>query len=120
VLAQALFPVAFVVVVLAQRGGLAVVMIAAGMFLFGFAVGLGSPIELTYRQSVTPDRLQGRMNTTIRSLNWGMYTIGGPLGGVLADRIGYRQTLWLGIAGVAAMAVWLGLSRVRRLSLAAD
>ncbi|HEY0806654.1 MAG TPA: MFS transporter [Pseudonocardiaceae bacterium] len=117
VLAQVLFPVAFVLVVLSPRGGLAVVMIAAGMFLFGLAVGLGSPIELTYRQSVTPDRLQGRMNATIRSFNRGMYTIGGPVGGVLADSIGYRQTLWLGIAGVAAMAVWLGCSRFRRITL---
>lgn len=120
VLAQALFPVAFVLVVLSPRGGPAVVMIAAGMSLFGLAVGLGSPIEQTYRQSVTPDRLQGRMVATMRSFNWGMFTIGGPVGGVLADRIGYRQTLWLGIAGVAAMAMWLGLSRFRTISLPDD
>jgi predicted MFS family arabinose efflux permease len=117
VLAQALFPVAFVLVVLSPRGGLAVVMIAAGMSLFGLAVGLGSPIEQTYRQSVTPDRLQGRTIATMRSFNWGMIAIGAPIGGVLADWIGYRQTLWLGIAGVAAMAVWLGCSRFRRITL---
>jgi MFS family permease len=80
--------------------------------------GLGSPIELTYRQQVTPDHLQGRMNSTIRSFNWGMYGLGAPLGGLLADRIGYRPTLWIGIAGVAAMAVAIGCSRFRKASLA--
>lgn len=117
VLAQALFPVAFTLVVLAPHGGPALGMIAAGMFLFGLGVGVGSPIGLTYRQQVTPDHLQGRMNATIRSLNWGMNAIGAPLGGLLADRIGYRPTLWIGIGGVAAMAVAIGCSRFRRASL---
>jgi predicted MFS family arabinose efflux permease len=117
VLAQALFPVAFTLVVLAPRGGPALVLIAGGMFLFGLAVGLGSPIELTYRQQVTPDHLLGRASATIRSFNWGMNAIGAPLGGLLADRIGYRPTLWLGIGGVAAMAVAIGCSRFRKASL---
>jgi predicted MFS family arabinose efflux permease len=118
VLAQALFPVAFTLIVLAPHGGPAVVLVTAGLSVFGFAVGLGSPIEQTYRQAVTPDRLQGRMVATIRSFNWGMNAIGGPVGGVLADTIGYRRTLWIGTAGVAAMAVWLGCSRFRRITLA--
>ncbi len=120
VVAQALFPVAFALVALSPRGGPALVMIAAGLLLFGLAVGLGSPIEQTYRQAVTPDRLRGRMTATIRSLNWGMYAIGAPVGGALADWIGYRQTLWIGVAGVAAMAVWLGCSRFRTISLDDD
>jgi predicted MFS family arabinose efflux permease len=117
VVAQALFPVGFTLIALAQPGGLAVVAVTAGLLLFGFAVGLGSPIESTYRQSVTPDRLRGRMIATMRSFNWGMNAIGAPVGGVLADTIGYRQTLWIGIAGVAAMAIWLGCSRFRQITL---
>jgi MFS family permease len=46
-----------------------------------------------------------------------MNAIGAPIGGLLADRIGYRPTLWLGIGGVAAMAVAIGCSRFRRASL---
>jgi MFS family permease len=117
VLAQALFPVAFTLVVLAAHGGTALVMVSAGWFLFGLGVGLGSPIELTYRQRVTPDHLQGRMTATMRSFNWGMNAVGAPLGGLLADRIGYRPTLWVGIGGVAAMAVAVGCSRFRKASL---
>jgi predicted MFS family arabinose efflux permease len=118
VFAQALFPVAFTLVVLAPHGWLALVLIAAGMSLFGLGVGVGSPIEQTYRQQVTPDGLQGRMIATMRSFNWGMNAIGAPVGGLLADRIGYRPTLWIGIGGVAAMAVAIGCSRFRHASLA--
>jgi MFS family permease len=118
VVAQFLFPVAFVLVVLAPHGVVAVVLIAAGMSVFGFAVGLGSPIELTYRQSVTPDRLQGRMNATIRSLNWGLVAVGAPVGGVIADALGYRAALWIGIVGVALAAVALLASPFRRADLA--
>jgi predicted MFS family arabinose efflux permease len=117
VLAQALFPLAYTLVVLASHGGSGLVLVSAGLFLFGLGVGLGSPIGLTYRQQITPDHLQGRMNATIRSFNWGMNAVGAPLGGLLADRIGYRATLWLGIGGVAAMAVALGCSRFRRARL---
>lgn len=42
---------------------------------------------MSYRQAVTPDRLRGRMNATIRSMNWGMVAVGAPLGGVLADHV---------------------------------
>jgi MFS family permease len=117
VLAQALFPVAFTLIVVAHAGPSGLLLVAAGQCLFGLGVGIGSPIELTYRQQVTPERLQGRMNATIRSFNWGMNAIGAPVGGVLADRIGYRPTLLIGICGVAAMAVALGCSRFRRISL---
>ena len=113
VAAQCLFPLAFVVVVLSPAGAVAWGMVAAGQFLFGVAVGLGSPNELSYRQSVTPDRLQGRMNTTIRSTNWGLIALGAPAGGWVADTIGNRAALWIGICGVAAAAVALALSPFR-------
>ncbi|MCW2637720.1 MAG: major facilitator superfamily 1 [Dactylosporangium sp.] len=68
---------------------------------------------MAYRQSVTPDRLQGRMNTTIRSLNRGAVVVGAPLGGLIADATTYRTALWVGIAGLAASATVLGLSPFR-------
>lgn len=48
-----------------------------------------------YRQTVTPDRVQGRMNATIRSINRAMIVIGTPLGGVIGDAYWYRATLWI-------------------------
>ncbi len=66
-----------------------------------------------YRQAVTPDRLQGRMNTTMRSVNRAMIVIGAPIGGLLADTIGYRPMLWIVAGGFIAVAAGLGLSRYR-------
>ena len=90
-----------------------------GQLLFGLFVGLSSPLELSFRQVVTPDRLQGRMNATIRSWNWGMIAIGAPVGGLLADQLGARVALGIGIAGVALAAAGLTLSPFRRVATAA-
>jgi nitrate/nitrite transporter NarK len=57
------------------------------------------------------------MNTTMRSLNRAMIVVGAPLGGLLADRIGYRPMLWIVAAGLATVAVGLGLSRYRNARL---
>ncbi|HEX3650144.1 MAG TPA: MFS transporter [Pseudonocardiaceae bacterium] len=116
--AQLLFPFAYLPIVFAQHGTGGLVLICAGQFLFWVAVGVGSPTELAYRQSVVADHLLGRANATIRSLNWGMNVIGAPIGGVLADGIGYRPALWLGIGGFAVTGVLLALSPFRKASLA--
>jgi MFS family permease len=57
------------------------------------------------------------MTATIRSLNWGMNAIGAPIGGVLADRIGFRPALWIGVGGLTLAIVLLALSRFRHASL---
>ena len=88
-------------------------MVGAGQFLFGLGLGTEGPVEMSYRQSVTPDGLQGRMNSTMRSLNRAAVVVGAPLGGVLADTLGYRPALWIGITGLALAAVALGLSPFR-------
>ncbi|GIH10973.1 hypothetical protein Rhe02_90400 [Rhizocola hellebori] len=97
----------------AGSGSAGWVMAAASQFVVWFAIGLSSPHELGYRQAVTPDRLQGRMNATIRSLNWGMLTIGAPVGGLLTQSLGYRGALWLATTGIALTALAATLSPVR-------
>jgi MFS family permease len=104
---QFVLAVAFLPIVAAPTGLLGLVMVCVGQLLFGVGIGLGSPYDMAYRQAVTPDRLQGRMNATIRSLNWGMIAVAAPLGGLLADVWGSRPALWVGIAGVALTAVGL-------------
>ncbi|ONI80004.1 MFS transporter [Actinosynnema sp. ALI-1.44] len=107
--AHVVMPVAWVLVPLAESGAAAVVLLAAAQFITWLTMGAASPNEMSYRQSVTPDRLQGRMNTTIRSLNRGMIVIGAPLGGIIADTAGFRTALWTGIAvlvGAALILIW--------------
>lgn len=91
-----------------------VAVLCLGQFLYGLAMGLENANSMGYRQSVTPDSLQGRMNTSIRSVNRAVIVVGAPLGGILADTIGYRETLWIGIAGFVVVAIGLGLSPFRR------
>jgi MFS family permease len=85
----------------------------AGQFLLGLSMGAENANEMGYRQTVTPDRLQGRMNATMRSINRSMIVIGAPLGGFLGDRIGYNNMLWIAALGFLAGATTLGLSRFR-------
>ena len=88
-------------------------MVGAGQFLFGLGLGAEGPVEMSYRQSVTPDGLQGRMNSTMRSLNRAFIVVGAPIGGLLADTLGYRPALWIGVTGLALAAVILARSPVR-------
>jgi MFS family permease len=92
---------------------LVIPFLAAGQAVYGLALGLSNANEMGYRQAVTPDHLQGRMNTTIRSANRAMIVIGAPAGGLLAVSIGYLPTLWIGIAGFAAAALLLTASPFR-------
>lgn len=85
-------------------------MVMAGQFLYGFAMGIEGPLEMGYRQSVTPMRLQGRMNATMRSINRSMIVIGAPFGGAIADLFGFRTALWLAIIGLFICAIWFAFS----------
>jgi predicted MFS family arabinose efflux permease len=86
----------------------------AGQFLYGLGFGAEGPIEMSYRQAVTPDRLQGRTNATMRSLNRAAVVVGAPLGGLFADAVGMQAALVLAASGIAAAGVLLGLSGFRK------
>jgi MFS family permease len=119
IVSQALAPLAWALIALApsaqdgQTGMPAVVLVMAGQFVFGLSIGVENANTLGYRQAVTPDELQGRMNITMRSINRAMIVFGAPLGGLLAEAIGNRQTLWIGVAGFTAVAVALAVSPFR-------
>ncbi|SCL38066.1 Predicted arabinose efflux permease, MFS family [Micromonospora rhizosphaerae] len=106
-------PLGWTLVALAVTGTAGWVMVGVAQFLIWLVLGVSGPNEMGYRQAVTPDRLQGRMNATIRSLNWGMLTVGAPVGGLLAQYIGYRPAIWIGVAGMAVAATAAALSPLR-------
>lgn len=64
-----------------------------GQFLYGFAMGMSNSHEMSYRQLVTPDELQARTNTTLRSINRAVIVIAAPVAGVAADTWGMTPTL---------------------------
>jgi MFS family permease len=105
-----------VVVVLAATwapaGWGAVAVLAAGQLLHGWAMGLSNSHEMAYRQQATPDALQARTNTTLRSLNRAVIVVVSPLAGLLADGLGYVPTLVAAAAVFAASALMVA-TRVR-------
>ncbi|WP_241681167.1 MFS transporter [Pseudactinotalea terrae] len=71
----------------------AAVALGVGQALHGFAMGLSNSHEMAYRQSLTPDDLQARTNTTMRSFNRAVVVVVSPVAGLLADRVGLGPML---------------------------
>lgn len=88
-------------------------LFAAAQLLVGLSMGAENAHELGYRQAVTPDALQGRMNATMRSVNRAMIVLGAPLGGLVGDVIGFRAMLWIAAAGFLVVSATLAMSPFR-------
>jgi len=67
------------------------------------------------RQAITPDRVQGRMNATMRTIVWGTIPLGAFIGGILGTSIGLVQTIVLGGILSTLAASWIFLGPVIRL-----
>jgi MFS family permease len=78
---------------------LAVPLVAAYGALSGFAVAIYNINQVSLRQAITPERMQGRMNATMRFIVWGTIPIGSILGGFLGGVIGLHETIWIGAIG---------------------
>jgi MFS family permease len=88
---------------------------------FGFAVsGLGGVVynitQVSFRQRLTPERLLGRMNATMRFLVWGTMPVGSVVGGALGEWVGVRSAIWIGAIGgcLAFLPVFLSPLRTMR------
>ncbi len=91
----------------------AMAALVVGQSLYGLAMGMSNSHETSYRQLVTPDELQARTNTTMRSLNRAVMVVVAPLAGILADAWGIRPMLVLAAVIFALVAVGLGSSSFR-------
>jgi MFS family permease len=79
------------------------VVLVASSLIGGFGSVVYNINQVSLRQAITSERMQGRMNATIRFVIWGTIPIGSFIGGVLGGTIGLRPTLWVaGIGGVFA------------------
>jgi len=110
-------PLAYALLLLVRPGPWAVTWLVLANALFGFAMGLKDPLTMSYRNLVTPDRLRGRMNATIRSFNWGSIAVAAPLGGWLAASFGNRVAIGGGVIGLAGSALWLWCSPYRHVTV---
>jgi len=97
---------------LAPRSFPAPVLIA-GMGLFGFASVAYNITQVSLRQAITPERLQGRMNAAMRWIVWGTIPLGTLLGGAIGQTVGLRTALWVGAIGSIPVFLTVLLSPVR-------
>jgi predicted MFS family arabinose efflux permease len=86
---------------------------------FSFIGPIYNVVQFSYRLSIIPDTLQGRVNSVFRLVGFGFMPVGAALSGVLIERLGV-------VAAVVALSLWfLGLAiattlnrHVRRAGLA--
>ena len=91
-----------------------VLLVASGL-LVGFGVVVYNVNQVSFRQAITPERMQGRMNATMRFIVWGTIPIGSLVGGALGTTIGLLPTIWIGAIGGLLAILPLVLSPVRTL-----
>lgn len=84
-------------------------------FAMGFTGVIYNVNQVSLRQAITPDRLQGKMNATMRFIVWGVYPIGGVIGGLLGETVGLRMTILIAGIGMLASVVWIALSPVTKI-----
>jgi len=93
---------------------MATLLLGAAMLVFDFGAVLYGITYLSLRQSITPDRLMGRMTATMRFLTVAAAPLGSLAGGALATGIGLRATLLVvGGLGIALALVATAWSPVR-------
>jgi MFS family permease len=71
--------------------------------------------QVSLRQAITPDRLQGRMNASMRFIVWGTIPIGSLIGGFLGSTIGVRQGVFVGAVMASLPWLFVYFSPVRKL-----
>jgi Transmembrane secretion effector len=106
----ALVPLAGLVTPDARLGLLVVGQIGLGVFspLWGIIGG-------SLQQSITPDRLLGRVNATQQVALFGINPVGAIAGGLVASVVGLQPTLALAAAGAALTSLVMLASPVARL-----
>ena len=81
-------------------------LVAAAFVVGGIGIVIANVVTVSLRQTITPDRLLGRVNSGYRLLAWGSRPLGAATGGLLAELVGLR-TVFL-VMGVLTLSLLLG------------
>jgi|RhiMetdeSRZDD1v2_1073273.scaffolds.fasta_scaffold142518_2 MFS family permease len=90
--------------------------LVAAILIGGFGGVVYNVTQVSLRQAITPERLQGRMNAVMRFIVWGALPLGSLVGGALASTIGLRNTLIVSAVGAtfAILPIWFSPIRSLR------
>jgi Na+/melibiose symporter-like transporter len=107
----------FELIALTAAGALKIEVLGIALF-FGY---LGVPIyninQVSLRQIITPNRLQGRMNATMRTIVWGTSPVGSLVGGIVVTLFGITPTLIVGILISGGSILWIILGPIFKLKV---
>ncbi len=95
------------------QGGLAAATIAVGLALTFYGGLVYNINQVSFRQTIVPIRLQGRLNATMRTIVWGTIPLGGLAGGFLGEALGLQPALLIGAIGGCFAFLWVLFSPVR-------
>jgi MFS family permease len=89
----------FLIIPFAPHGNAALVVIVPALVVGTFTGVIYNITQVSLRQAITPERIQGRMNSVMRFIVWGTIPLGSLTGGALASWIGLKETLIIAGAG---------------------
>jgi MFS family permease len=98
ILTALLSPVALLMVPLAPRDDPFWFLVAGGV-IGSYTAVVYNVNQVGLRQAITPDRMLGRMNATMRLIVWGTIPIGAVIGGTLGATVGLVPALWASAIG---------------------
>jgi MFS family permease len=105
----------FLLVAFAPHGNVALAVMGPAILVGSFTNVIYNVTQLSLRQTITPERIQGRMNSVMRFIVWGTIPLGALVGGALGTWIGLKQTLIVGGIGCFLPFLPVLLSPVRAL-----
>jgi MFS family permease len=108
------FP-ASVFIAIAPPTQAAVPLLILGAGVGGFSGMTYNINQVSFRQAITPPRMQGRMNASMRFIVWGTIPVGQILGGALAATLGISTAIWIGTIGAIIPGFFVLFSPVRSL-----
>jgi MFS family permease len=76
-----------------------VALLIAAVVVTSFANVVYNINQVSFRQAISPTRIQARMNATMRFIVWGTIPIGSILGGLLGTAVGVHDAIWIGAFG---------------------
>jgi predicted MFS family arabinose efflux permease len=104
--------VSTILIPLAQYG-YAIPLLFASMFVTSFCIPIYNINQVSLRQAIVPDRLQGRMNATVRTIIWGTNPIGAFIGGIIGSTYGILPAIYASIAVSLLASLWILLGPIR-------
>jgi MFS family permease len=89
----------FLIIPFAPHGQAALAVVIPALIIGSFTNVVYNVAQISLRQAITPEHIQGRMNSVMRFIVWGTIPLGAFTSGALASQIGLKETMIIGGVG---------------------